>query len=130
MELYEEVENTKKSKLTMIIGICIAVLIVLTILIICGIIYLNGAVMRITVDGQSKNAIEQILYIPENSTDELYIPIRAIAKYLNYEAYRGTIKSKKNDENYRNCFSTFIIGSNWTSGFDILHAIYTIKGLC
>lgn len=97
MELYEEVENTKKSKLTMIIGICIAVLIVLTILIICGIIYLNGAVMRITVDGQSKNAIEQILYIPENSTDELYIPIRAIAKYLNYEDYRGDYKIKSED---------------------------------
>ena len=97
MELYEEVENTKKSKLTMIIGICIAVLIVLTILIICGIIYLNGAVMRITVDGQSKNAIEQILYITENSTDELYIPIRAIAKYLNYEDYRGDYKIKSED---------------------------------
>ena len=91
MELYEEVENTKKSKLTMIIGICIAVLIVLTILIICGIIYLNVAVMRITVDGQSKNAIEQILYIPEN------IPIRAIAKYLNYEDYRGDYKIKSED---------------------------------
>lgn len=97
MELYEEVENKKKSKLTMIIGICIAVLILITVLIICGIIYLNGAVMRITVDGQSQNSIEKILYIPENSTEELYIPIRAIAKYLNYEDYRGDYKVKSED---------------------------------
>ena len=97
MELYEEAENKKKSKLPMIIGICLAILIVIVIAIIVAIIYLNGAVMKITLDGQRDNNIEELLYIPEDSTDEVYIPIRAIAKYFGYEDYRGDYNVKSED---------------------------------
>ena len=41
MELYDETKETRKSKLPMIIAICIAILVVITILIIAGILYLN-----------------------------------------------------------------------------------------
>ena len=118
MELYVEEEEKKKNKLPMIIGICIAVLIVITIAIILGIIYLQSSVMTIKIDGQKNNEIENILYIVENeSGSEMYIPIRKIAKFLNYEDYRGDYKSKSEDSTkcyVKNEFETamFTLDSN------------------
>lgn len=97
MELYEEVESKKKSKLPMIMGICLAVLIVIIIAIIGLIIYLEGSIMKISLDGQKNNDIKKLLYIPEDDTSKIYIPIRAIAKYLNYEDYRGDYNVKSED---------------------------------
>ena len=65
MELYEEVESKKKSKLPMIMGICLAVLIVIIIAIIGLIIYLEGSVMKISLDGQKNNDIKK-LEMPED----------------------------------------------------------------
>ena len=97
MELYEEAESKKKSKLPMIIGICLAILIVIVIAIIVAIVYLNGSVMKITINGQKDNNIEKLLYIPEDDVNKVYIPIRAIAKYLGYEDYRGDYNVKSED---------------------------------
>lgn len=97
MELYQETENMKKSKLPMIIGICLAILIIIIIAIIVTIVYLNGSVMKITINGQKNNNIEKMLYIPEDDVNKVYIPIRAIAKYFNYEDYRGDYKIKSED---------------------------------
>lgn len=97
MELYEEVDNKKKSKLPMIIGILLTALIILIIVIIGTIIYLKQSVMQIIVNGQNKNEIEKLLYIPEDDNTKLYIPIRAIAKYLNYNDFRGDYKIKSED---------------------------------
>ena len=97
MELYQETENMKKSKLPMIIGICLAILIVIIIAIIVAIVYLNGSVIKITINGQKNNNIEKMLYIPEDDVNKVYIPIRAIAKYFNYEDYRGDYKIKSED---------------------------------
>ena len=97
MELYEEVDNKKKSKLPMIIGISLIVLIILIIVIIGTIIYLKQSVMQITVNGQNKNEIEKLLYSPEDDNTKLYVPIRAIAKYLNYNDFRGDYKIKSED---------------------------------
>lgn len=97
MELYEEVGNEKKSKLPMIIGICIAMLIIIIITIIFGIIYLENSMMKITVDGQNNSDIEKIIYITEENEPKLYFPIREMAKFLNYEDYRGDYKIKSED---------------------------------
>ena len=53
--------------------------------------------MQITVNGQNKNEIEKLLYIPEDDNTKLYIPIRAMAKYLNYNDFRGDYKIKSED---------------------------------
>lgn len=97
MELYEEKKQTK-SKLPMIIGICIGILVLITIAIIYGIIYLQNTVVTIYLDGQKVSNIEEILYIQEteNGTN-LYIPIRKIASYFNYEDYRGDYINKSED---------------------------------
>lgn len=98
MELYEDVGNEKKSKLPMIIGICIAVLVIITIAIIFAIIYLEKNIMTIKLDGQANSNIEKILYITgEENNQKLYIPIRGIAKFLGYEDYRGDYKVKSED---------------------------------
>lgn len=100
MELYEDVENKKKSKTPKIIGIFIAILIVLIIVIIGIIIYLQSTVLSIKLDGQTNNDIEKILYFTgDENNQKIYIPIRAIAKYFNYEDYRGDYIVKSEDEN-------------------------------
>ena len=97
MELYEEVENGKKSKIPMIIGICIGILFIIIIAIICAIVYLQSTVLTIKLDNKVNSNIEKILYITnENNSEQIYIPIRKIAKFFDYEDYRGdyTVKSE------------------------------------
>lgn len=119
MELYDEEDLIeKKSKLPMIIGICIGVLVLTTIIIIFGIVYLKGTVTTINIDGKKTSEIEKILYIEENENGlELYIPIRKIAKFLNYEDYSGDYKNKSEDKTRchvknENEISMFILNSN------------------
>lgn len=100
MELYEERGiNNQKSKLPMTIGICIAILIIITIAIIIGIIYLQNSVMTISVDGVNSSELEQVMYIEETESGaELYIPIKSVAPFLGYEGYTGDYKDKSEDK--------------------------------
>lgn len=101
MELYEESYSSrmkKKSKMPIIIGISITILIVIMICLIYLIIYLRGTVTTITLDGVNTPDLEEIFYIQESeSGSELYVPIRRIAKFFNYEDYRGDYKYKSED---------------------------------
>ena len=101
MELYEESYGSrikKKSKMPMIIGISITILIIITALLIYLIIYLRSTVTTITLDGASTPDLEEIFYIQENENGtKLYIPIRRIAKFFGYEDYRGDYKYKSED---------------------------------
>lgn len=100
MELYNENDfrEQKKSKMPLMLKISIAILTLITFLIIYLIIYLNSTVMRIKVDGLNESDIEKILYIPENSTgNELYIPIRKMAKFLGYQDFSGDYQNKSED---------------------------------
>lgn len=100
MELYDEQEiNNPKSKLPMIIGICIGILTIITIALIVGIFYLKGSITTISIDGVKNTEIEKILYIQESENGaELYIPIKQIASYLNYEGFTGDYKNKSEDK--------------------------------
>lgn len=103
MELYNEDDLVKKkSKIPMIIGICIGVLILITAIIIYMIIYLRGTVYTITLDGVAANDLEDIFYMEETAegtTEEskLYIPIRKMAPFLNYSDYSGDYINKSED---------------------------------
>lgn len=99
MELYDEdyyQKSKKKSKLPIIIGVIIAILIVFTIAIIYVIMYLESTVMKIKVDNQNMSEIEKILYITEDQS-KLYIPIRGIASYLGYSAFKGDYQNISED---------------------------------
>lgn len=102
MELYNEDDFVKKkSKVPLIIGICIGILILITAIIIYMIMYLQGTVYKITLDGVTTSDLEEIFYI-EGSEDapetmKLYIPIRKIASFLGYADYNGDYKNKSED---------------------------------
>lgn len=99
MELYDEKVEQKKSKVPMIIGICIAILIVITILIICGIIYLKNSITVISIDGEKTQEVEELFYIEANENgSELYIPIIRMSKFLGYEGFNGDYKDKSEDK--------------------------------
>ena len=101
MELYDEdyyQKSKKKAKLPMIIGITIGILVVITIAIIYFIIYLSSSVMKIQIDGVNTGELEKILDIEQTEAGKkIYIPIRGIAKYLNYGDYSGDYKNKSED---------------------------------
>lgn len=101
MELYDEdyyQKSNKKTKLPMIIGITIGILLIMTIAIVYFIIYLSSSVMKIQIDGVNTGELEKILYVETTETErKIYIPIRGIAKYLNYEDYSGDYKNKSED---------------------------------
>ena len=83
MELYQENENMKKSKLPMIIGICIGILVVMIIAIICAIVYLRSTVLTIKLNNQTNHDLEEILYITgDEGNQQIYVPIRTRNRFL------------------------------------------------
>ena len=101
MELYyeEEEKKVKKSKLPIAILICIILLVIVTCAIIYMIYYINSTTFTVNIDGVSNSEVRDIIDIRETeSGNELYIPIRKIAKYLNYEDYSGDYKNKSEDK--------------------------------
>lgn len=100
MELYDEDVEQKKSKAPMIIGVCIAILVVITMLIIAGILYLKASIKTISIDGVKNGEIEELIYMDESDeAQELYMPIIKMAGFLGYEGYNGDYKEKSEDKN-------------------------------
>lgn len=98
MELYDRELEQKKSQIPMIIGICITILVIITILIIFGIIYLRNSITTIQIDGTRNSEIEEIFYFESTEEgQELYLPIIRISQFLGYEGYNGDYKDKSED---------------------------------
>ena len=101
MELYNEdnFKQNKKSKLPVILGVLIVLLIIISIMIVALILYLKSTILKITIDGADFSDLEKILYIEqdENGNSTIYVPIREIASYFNYEDYSGDYKYKSED---------------------------------
>ena len=115
MELYDENVEQKKSKVPMIIGISIAILVVITILIIYGIIYLKNSITTIKIDGVQTSGMEELLYIDESEDGlQLYMPIVKMSKFLGYEGYKGDYKNKSEDKN-----KCHVISENETAMFTV-----------
>lgn len=114
MELYDEEVDQKKSKVPMIIGICIAILVVITILIVVGILYLKDSITIIKINGVRKNDIEEIIYIEENEEgqQELYMPIIKMSQFFGYEGFTGDYKDKSEDKS-----KCHVVGENETAMF-------------
>ena len=99
MELYDENMEEKKSKIPMIIGICIVILIIITGLIVYEIIYLKNSIKTIQIDGARNSQIEEILYIESTEQGlQLYMPIIKMSQYLGYEGFTGDYKYKSEDK--------------------------------
>lgn len=99
MELYDREVEREKSQIPMIIGICITILVIITILIIFGIMYLKNSITIIQIDGVRNNEIEEILYLESSeNSQQLYMPIIKIAKFLGYKGYNGDYINKSEDK--------------------------------
>ena len=99
MELYDEENEQKKSKVPVIIISAIVILTIITGLIILAMIYLKNSITIIQIDSVRNLEIEKILYI-ESTEDglELYMPIIKTAKFLEYEGFVGDYKDKSEDK--------------------------------
>ena len=91
MNLFENEELLKpkqqiKVKAPTVLIVIISILSVISIVIIGLITYLKGTILTITLDGQDANKLKSILIFEE---DKIYIPIKKIAEYLQYQTYNG-----------------------------------------
>ena len=100
MELYNE-ENfntSKKSKLPIILGVIIIFLTILLIVLFVLVTYLKNSILTITLDNKDISSLEEILDFEQSGEEtKIYIPIRKIASYFEYEDYRGDYKYKSED---------------------------------
>lgn len=115
MELYDEVKEERKSKAPAIIGVCIVILVILTIMVFAGILYLKNSITTINIDGARNTEIEEIFYIESTSEGtQVYVPIIKMAEFLDYEGFNGDYKIKSEDKT--KCHA---IGKNETAMFTL-----------
>lgn len=94
----EEILKPKKKKTIKpitIILVAIAILVILFIVTMVSMVYLRSKILKITVDGNDAKDLEEIFIIEENS--KIYIPIRRMAEYLNYDSYNGDYITRSED---------------------------------
>lgn len=99
MEVYDEVKEQRKSTAPAIIGVCIAILVVITIVIFIAIIYLKNSITKISIDGVRNTEIEEIFYLESTAEGtQLYVPIIKMAGFLGYDGFNGDYYIKSEDK--------------------------------
>lgn len=97
--LNEEILKPKKKKeikTSTIIIWAIVLLSILCIIAIVGIVYIKSTILTITLDGQDAKSLEEIFIIEEDN--KIYMPVRKMAEYLNYDSYNGDYITRSEDE--------------------------------
>jgi len=110
-----KIEDKKTKKIMRIILVIVGILVVISIILVCAIMYMQSKVLKITVDGESKDLGENFFVFEEN---KLYVPIKEFAKQIaKYETQNG--EYKKNTEDKNKCYiesinevAMFSLGSN------------------
>jgi hypothetical protein len=92
------VEIEKNKKMSKIMLVCIAIVIILIIALMCSIVYIQKNTFRVYIDGKSINLPSDVIIIDE-STGKIHVDIMGIASYLNYDAHKGEFKLYTEDEN-------------------------------
>ena len=88
----------KNKKISNVILICIAVVIIAIIAIMCTIIYIQKNTFRVYIDWKSINLPEGTILF-DDATGKIYVDIMGIASYLGYDAHKGEFKLYTEDEN-------------------------------
>ena len=86
----EEILKPKKKKTikaTTILSIIIILLLICCVITIVFIVYFNGAILSITLDGSDAKELQKVFIFEENN--KVYMPIRRMASYLKYDSYNG-----------------------------------------
>ncbi len=119
MNLIEESfqnKEQKKKKRTSIIILSIIILLVIAIISIAAyLIYLQNSTLKLFLNGKENDKLKQLLMIESDGT--VYVPIKEVAEYLEYESYNGEYMEKS--EETSKCYvqnekevANFTLGSN------------------
>lgn len=114
MQYYNEnydVEAAKGKKWSTLVLVLIILTIIAIIAVVCTMLYIQKGAFRVYINGASVNLPKDILIMNENS-DKIYIDIKGIAKYLNYDAHNGEYKLSTEDTN-----KCWVNGENETASF-------------
>ena len=101
MQYYNEdynIENEKSKKMSTFVLVLIVLTIIAIIALVCVMLYIQQGAFRVYINGVSVNLPEDILIMNENS-EKIYIDIKGIAKFLNYDSHNGEYKLTTEDTN-------------------------------
>ena len=124
--LEEEFKNNKQPKkkgtVTKVILGFIIILVIAIIAIICYLFYVQNNKLKLFLDGQINNNLQQLLKIEEDGT--IYVPIKKVASYFDYDSYNGeyTEKSEQSSKCYvqsQKEVANFSLGSNQIYKLDL-----------
>jgi len=110
-----KIEDEKNKKIMRIILVMVGILVVISIVLVCLIMYLQSTVLKVNVDGQSKSVAEGVFVFQD---DTIYVPIKEFAKeFVGYDVQNG--EYQKNTEDKNKCYiesineiAMFSLGSN------------------
>jgi len=91
-------KNNSKKITTIIIVIMVFILLVMAI-IAGSIYYLKEPGLVISLNGRSSEDLLNIIMVDENNPSTVYIPIKKIARYFNYESFSGNYNTKSEENN-------------------------------
>jgi len=100
IDLFEEEimkpKEKKGIKPTTVMLVFIIILAIVSIAMLGLIFYIKGTILTMTIDGMESKNLEEILIIQEDN--KVYMPIRRMAQYLNYDVYNGDYITLSEDE--------------------------------
>lgn len=110
-----KVENDNNKKIMRIILVIVGILVVISIILVCLIMYMQSTVLKVSVNGKSLNLREDFFVFEDNT---IYVPIKEFAKQIaGYEVQNG--EYLKNTEDKNKCYiesinevAMFSLGSN------------------
>lgn len=94
-ESFQNKEEKKKKRTTGIVLGAIILILIIIIAIGSYLFYIQSTTMRLILDGQSNEALKQLIVF-ENGT--MYAPIKEIASYLGYNSYNGEYTQRSEDQ--------------------------------
>lgn len=95
-ESFQNKEKKRKSKAPTIILISIIVLFIAIIVIAGYLMYIQNSQLRVFLNGQQNDKVKQLLLFED---DTVYVPIKEISSYLNYESFNGEYTDKSEEQN-------------------------------
>ncbi len=124
--LEEEFQNNKQPKkkgiATKVILSFIIILVIAIIAIVCYLFYVQNNTLKLFLDGQKNDNLQQLLKIEEDG--KIYVPIKKVSSYFGYDSYNGeyTEKSEQSSKCYvqnEKEVVNFALGSNQIYKLDL-----------
>ena len=114
-ESFQTKQEKKKKKATTIILIAIIIVFIAIVAIISYLFYIQSTALKLTIDGVANEELKGLLDFETDGT--IYMPIKEIAPYFNYQSFDGEYKGSTTEKSKCNVVGTsevanFTLGSN------------------